>query len=203
MKALIKSALVEAFKYDGDLKGSDGKYYAPDWIIKPFRQQLIKIREETGELVIYAKDRYLTAKVGDYVIKDSDGDIYPCSAYMFNKMYVSLDDDMFNFTHNQSPEYQELVELCKPIFTYLNKMNDKKDVISITSYQISVIDTNEVFNKMQKKAHEMIRYELQKEDFLIDGKYSNMQYMLELKLKNMIKEFVQDPYYYFYFREVY
>lgn len=96
MKALRKSELIEAFKYDGDLKGSDGKFYAPDWIIKPYRQQLIKIREETGELVIYAKDRYLTAKIGDYVIKDSDGDIYPCSAYMFNKMYTPVDGRMLN-----------------------------------------------------------------------------------------------------------
>lgn len=143
MKALRKSALVEAFKYDGDLKGSDGKYYTPDWIIKPFRQQLIKIREETGELVIYAKDRYLTAKVGDYVIKDSDGDIYPCSAYMFEKMYMSVDETL--------PEVEKMRELCKPVFMYLCETDNSNYSIQITNHWISVFDSREILKKMLTK----------------------------------------------------
>lgn len=28
-----KSVVIEAFQYDGDLMGSDGKYYVPEWVV--------------------------------------------------------------------------------------------------------------------------------------------------------------------------
>ena len=31
MKYKKKPVVVEAFQYDGDLNGADGKYYVPDW----------------------------------------------------------------------------------------------------------------------------------------------------------------------------
>ena len=36
MKYRKKPVVIEAFKYDGDLKGADGKYYVPDWAIIAF-----------------------------------------------------------------------------------------------------------------------------------------------------------------------
>ena len=31
MKATKKPVTIECFKYDGDLKNSDGKFYVPEW----------------------------------------------------------------------------------------------------------------------------------------------------------------------------
>lgn len=30
--------MVDYFRYDGDLMGSDGKYYVPDWAVKMFEE---------------------------------------------------------------------------------------------------------------------------------------------------------------------
>lgn len=42
MKYRKKPVEIEAFQYDGDLKGSDGKYYVPEWAVSAF---------ENGELI--------------------------------------------------------------------------------------------------------------------------------------------------------
>ena len=34
-----KPVVIEAFQYDGDLKGSDGKYYVPEWAVKAFEEK--------------------------------------------------------------------------------------------------------------------------------------------------------------------
>ena len=31
-----KPVEIEAFQYDGDLKGTDGKWYVPEWAVKAF-----------------------------------------------------------------------------------------------------------------------------------------------------------------------
>ena len=36
MKYRKKPVVIEAFQYDGDLKGSDGKYYVPAWAVEAF-----------------------------------------------------------------------------------------------------------------------------------------------------------------------
>ena len=36
MKYRKKPVVIEAFQYDGDLKGSDGKYYVPVWAVEAF-----------------------------------------------------------------------------------------------------------------------------------------------------------------------
>ena len=36
-----KPVVIEAFQYDGDLKGSDGNYYVPDWAVKAFEEGIM------------------------------------------------------------------------------------------------------------------------------------------------------------------
>lgn len=41
MKYKKKPVSVEAFRFDGDLKGSDGKYYVPEWAVKAFEEGIL------------------------------------------------------------------------------------------------------------------------------------------------------------------
>lgn len=40
---------VEAFQYDGDFKGSDGKYYVPDWASEALEEGLLYYKSVGGE----------------------------------------------------------------------------------------------------------------------------------------------------------
>lgn len=41
MKYKKKPVAIEAFQFDGDLKGSDGKYYVPEWAVKAFEEGIL------------------------------------------------------------------------------------------------------------------------------------------------------------------
>lgn len=41
MKYKKKPVVVEAFQYDGDLKGADGKYYVPDWAAEAYEKGIM------------------------------------------------------------------------------------------------------------------------------------------------------------------
>ena len=49
MKYRKKPVVIEAFKYDGDLKGADGKYYVPDWAVNAFENGIMHYDSEDGE----------------------------------------------------------------------------------------------------------------------------------------------------------
>lgn len=36
-----KPVVIEAFRYDGDLKGPDGNYYVPDWAVDAFEKGIM------------------------------------------------------------------------------------------------------------------------------------------------------------------
>ena len=89
--------VVEAFQYDGDLKGSDGKYYVPDWAVKAFEEGQIHyewIDADTmpSELFVKTLEGKMHVSVGDYVIQGVNGEIYPCKPDIFEKTYVSNGD---------------------------------------------------------------------------------------------------------------
>lgn len=41
MKYRKKPVIIEAFQYNGDLKGSDGQYYVPDWAVHAFEENVM------------------------------------------------------------------------------------------------------------------------------------------------------------------
>lgn len=50
MKYKKKPVAIEAFQFDGDLKGSDGKYYVPEWAVKAFEEGILYFDALTPEL---------------------------------------------------------------------------------------------------------------------------------------------------------
>ena len=91
-----KPVEIEAFQYDGDLKGSDGNYYVPDWAVKAFEEGTIyfkslKFDEPPTELFIDTLEGTHHASVGDYIIRGVNGELYPCKPDIFEKTYESVE----------------------------------------------------------------------------------------------------------------
>lgn len=95
MKYRKKPVVIEAFQYDGDLKGSDGQYYVPDWAVKAFEDGTMYYGElecKPGELFIKTLEVVHRASVGDYIIQDVNGELYPCKPDIFKKTYEAVED---------------------------------------------------------------------------------------------------------------
>ena len=87
-----KPVVIEAFQYDGDLKGSDGNYYVPDWAAKAFEEEIMyfdstKEDEPSCELFIKTLEGNTVASIGDYIIQGVNGELYPCKPDIFEKTY--------------------------------------------------------------------------------------------------------------------
>ena len=99
MKATKKPVTIECFKYDGDLKNSDGKFYVPEWAEKAYNEGVIFFKDE-GEMYIKTLEGEHHASVGDYIIRGVNGELYPCKPDIFEKTYDISDGDTpikFNF----------------------------------------------------------------------------------------------------------
>ena len=90
MKYRKKPVVIEAFQYDGDLKGSDGKYYAPEWAAKAYEDGTMyygKLDGQPGELFINTLGGVHHVSVGDYIVQGVSGEFYPCKPDIFEKTY--------------------------------------------------------------------------------------------------------------------
>lgn len=87
-----KPIAIEAFQYDGDLKGSDGKYYVPDWAVKAYECGVMYYKPDTqGELYIRTLEGEMYAPAGCYIIKGVNGELYPCRQDIFEKTYETVE----------------------------------------------------------------------------------------------------------------
>lgn len=91
-----KPVEIEAFQYDGDLKGSDGKYYVPEWAIEAFENGTLMNMSFSPlhppcDLYIRTLEGHKRARVGDYIIKGVNGELYPCKQDIFEKTYEKVD----------------------------------------------------------------------------------------------------------------
>lgn len=91
-KYVKKPVEIEAFQYDGDLKGSDGKYYIPKWAAQAFENgtmyyDSLNGREEQCGLFIRTLEGNHHVSVNDYVIKGVKGELYPCKPDIFEETY--------------------------------------------------------------------------------------------------------------------
>lgn len=89
MKYRQKPVEVEAFKLT-----TDPERIAPDWFTKAVADERIYIDRvmKDGNIDVYGctirtKHGKVHAKLGDYVIKDINGELYPCKADIFKKTY--------------------------------------------------------------------------------------------------------------------
>lgn len=96
MKATKKPITIECFKYDGDLKNSNGKYYVPDWAVEAEKNGTIFFKDQ-GEMYIKTLEGDHHASVGDYIIQGVNGELYPCKPDIFEKTYNLQKADGNNF----------------------------------------------------------------------------------------------------------
>lgn len=81
----------DAFQYDGDLKDHEGRYYVPEWASDAFENEIIFYDSEDSsgppiELYIVTLNGIMKVELGDYVVLDTNGEIYPCKPEIFEKM---------------------------------------------------------------------------------------------------------------------
>lgn len=88
MKYRKKPVVIEAFKYDGDLKDSSGEFYAPAWAWHAYMVGVMFYStEEPWELYIKTLEGTHHVSVGDYIIQGVNGELYPCKPDIFEKTY--------------------------------------------------------------------------------------------------------------------
>lgn len=96
MKYRKRPVVIEAFQYDGDLKGSDGQYYVPEWAAKAFEDGTIYYDSKDCntppcELYIKTLEGNHHVSVGDYIIQGVNGELYPRKPDIFAKTYERVD----------------------------------------------------------------------------------------------------------------
>jgi len=92
MKYRKKPVVIEAFQYNGDLMGSDGKYYVPEFAINAYENDILFYDsaapdEPPCDLFIRTLEGNMLASVGDFVIQGVNGELYPCKPDIFEKTY--------------------------------------------------------------------------------------------------------------------
>jgi hypothetical protein len=92
MKFRKKPGVIEAFQYDGDFINGRGNYYIPEWAINAHKRGILSFAEDhqSGlpyELFVKTLEGVMKANVGDYVIQDVNGELYPCKPDVFDKTY--------------------------------------------------------------------------------------------------------------------
>ena len=94
MKYRKRPVVIEAFQYDGDLRGSDGEWYVPEWAQEACEKGIMyfdSTEESPCELFIETLEGTHHASVGDYIIYGVNGELYPCKPDIFEKTYESVE----------------------------------------------------------------------------------------------------------------
>lgn len=92
MKYRRKPVEIEAFKFDGDMMTSDGKYYVPEWAVNALNSNVLFF-EDDGELYLRCEDGYIEhVYVGDYIILDVRGVLFVYEPDVFEKMYELVEE---------------------------------------------------------------------------------------------------------------
>ena len=98
MKFRKKPVIIEAFKYDGDLKDRNGLFYVPFWAQEAYKKGIMYYGAETCdlppcELYIETLEGTHHVSVGDYVIQGVNGELYPCKPDIFEKTYEMVAEE--------------------------------------------------------------------------------------------------------------
>ena len=87
MRYIERVQPVEAFMYDGDLINSVGRYYVPKWAEELHKSNRLKYVGQ-GELIYVDRDyNNINVLVGDYLVRDSQGNITVYSGEEFKEKY--------------------------------------------------------------------------------------------------------------------
>ena len=97
MKYRKKPVVIDAFQYEGDLKGSDGNYYVPDWAVVAFEDGVMYYDnfvpgEPPCELFINTLEGIHHVSINDYVIRGVKSELYPCKPDVFEQTYEKVEE---------------------------------------------------------------------------------------------------------------
>ena len=96
MKYRQKPIEVEVFRYDGDFKDSNGEYRVPDWAAEAHKDGNLYYDEDkrrSSRLLVQTVNGWICVSIGDYMIKDKLGAIYPCKQRVFEYMYEAVESE--------------------------------------------------------------------------------------------------------------
>lgn len=89
MKYRKKPVVIEAFQLkENFMKIGENCESVPDWAINAYDDGIIYF-DDKGERFIKTLEGVHHASVGDYIIQDIDGELYPCKPDIFAKAYDS------------------------------------------------------------------------------------------------------------------
>ena len=92
MKYRKKPVVIEAFEYDGDLQYNSGIWYVPDWAVKAFNDGILFYGEDTPwNLYVGTLEGNMLVRVGDFIIRGINGELYPCKPDIFEKTYEKVE----------------------------------------------------------------------------------------------------------------
>ena len=85
-----RPVIIDAFQWTGDQNQTED----PTWIIEALNAKKVKI-VGSGKLCIMSIETLegvMTGRVGDFIIKGVQGEIYPCKPDIFNQTYEKVDE---------------------------------------------------------------------------------------------------------------
>lgn len=91
MKYRKKVASIEAFQYDGDFMNSNGEYYVPQWAVMELKDENGVLYYDGPSLMFRTFLDDMKVDVGDYIIQDENGSVFPCNKKCFNKIYERVE----------------------------------------------------------------------------------------------------------------
>lgn len=91
MKYVKKPVEVEAFRFDGTITNKH-----PEWAVDAYKRGVL-VRTHTDQVSVRTLEGWLTAKVGDYIIRGIKGELYPCRADIFKETYVRVLEPVFGY----------------------------------------------------------------------------------------------------------
>ena len=101
-----KPVEIEAFQYTGHLRDSSGRICVPELAIEAFENGTLMYMSFSPlhppcDLYVRTLEGDMHAKVGDYIIKGVNGELYPCKPDIFEKTYEQLDQALEEENDNE------------------------------------------------------------------------------------------------------
>lgn len=123
----------EAFRYDGDLIDSNGKYYVPEWAQEAHKKGILFFNSpEVGDAACELYTRHPDGEVvhipvNYYIIRWSDTELYPCDPNLFEASYKSALCEVkakcleIAKEYGYEPQSRQLIEEMAELTVAINK----------------------------------------------------------------------------------
>lgn len=89
-----KPIIIEAFIYEGNSFNcyDEDDYIIPEWAINAYKNGIISFKYTENELkaIIKTFKGNMVVNVGDYIVKDINGELYSCKPDIFEKIYQPI-----------------------------------------------------------------------------------------------------------------